>query len=203
MLNDLADSISSIAATYPTWSGVLIFLIAMVESLAVIGLIVPGVVIMFAFGALISNGTLELIPTIIWAACGASFGDGLSFALGWHFKDKIYDVHFLKPYKKSLDQGHAFFERFGILSLLIGRFFGPIRAFVPLIAGILAMPVRHYVPVNIVASALWAPAYLAPGILMGGFFTTVPGQWLIENPIGLVVFVTLMLALFFFVKRKR
>ncbi|MEH6502300.1 MAG: DedA family protein [Cycloclasticus sp.] len=181
MLADALNSITQLILQYPIWAGAIVFLVAMIESLAIIGFIVPGVAIMFAIGALISNGTLDLLSTVIWAAAGASIGDGLSFALGWHYKDKVYQLAWLKRHQDLLDNGHVFFEKYGVLSILIGRFVGPIRAVIPLIAGILRMPIKQYIPINIIASALWAPAYLLPGLFFAEALSYLPASSWINN----------------------
>jgi membrane protein DedA with SNARE-associated domain len=165
----------------------------MLESLAIIGFVVPGVAIMFAIGALISNGSLDLLTTVIWAAAGASFGDGLSYALGRHYDEKIYHVPWFKEHPNVLKNGHAFFEKYGVISILIGRFIGPIRAVIPLIAGILNMPIKQYIPINIIASLLWAPAYLFPGLLLGNAISFVPPDFLAYWPIGLAFIIAVIL----------
>ena len=196
MIADYLDSFTALITQNPSWAGLIVFSIAMIESLAIIGFIVPGVAIMFAVGTLISNGTLDLVTTILWAAAGASIGDGLSFALGLHYKERVYHFSWLKPHHKLLHKGHAFFEKYGVYSILIGRFVGPIRAVIPLIAGILAMPIRLYIPINLLASALWAPAYLFPGLIFGTALSAVPNNWLTYWPYALVALIVLLLAVF-------
>ncbi|PCI21953.1 MAG: phosphoesterase PA-phosphatase [Piscirickettsiaceae bacterium] len=187
MFADFLNSITELIHQYPTWSGAIVFLVAMIESLAIIGVIVPGVAIMFAIGALISNGTLDMTTTVLWAAAGASFGDGLSYAIGRHYDKKIYQISWFKKNPNVLEKGHVFFEKYGIFSILIGRFVGPIRAVIPLIAGILDMPLKQYVPINIIASLLWAPAYLFPGLLFGDAISTTPSYLLDYWPVGVAI----------------
>lgn len=189
MFADFLNYITQWVTDYPLWSGAIVFLIAMLESLAIIGFVVPGIAIMFAFGALISNGTLELYSTILWAAAGASIGDGLSFALGKHYKVKIYHIQWFKNHPSILSNGHSFFEKYGILSILIGRFVGPIRAVIPLVAGVLDMPIKHYIPINIIASILWAPAYLVPGLFFGQAIAAVPTRMIDQWPVGLLIII--------------
>ena len=174
MFADFLNTLTQLINQYPTWAGMIVFLVAMVESLAIIGVIVPGVAIMFAIGALISNGTLDMVSTLVWAAAGASFGDGLSFSLGKHYDKKIYNITWFRNNPRVLKNGHEFFEKYGAISILIGRFIGPIRAVIPLVAGILDMPVKHYIPTNLIASALWAPAYLMPGFFFGKSTALIP-----------------------------
>jgi len=201
MFADFLNSVTDLINQYPAWAGAVVFAVAMLESLAIIGVIVPGVAIMFAIGALISNGTLDMMDTVLWAAAGASFGDGLSYALGRHYDKRIYQLSWFKKNPNVLNKGHQFFEKYGVISILIGRFVGPIRAVIPLVAGILDMPLKRYVPINIIASILWAPAYLFPGLLFGKSISIIPKHWLSYWPVALVVTVIVVLLLML-LKRK-
>ncbi|PHS72348.1 MAG: phosphoesterase PA-phosphatase [Cycloclasticus sp.] len=193
MFADFLNYITELINQYPTWAGAIVFLVAMLESLALIGVVVPGVAIMFAIGVLISNGSLDLLSTVLWAAAGASLGDGLSYALGRHYDEKIYQIAWFQKHPEVLEKGHAFFGKYGVISILIGRFVGPIRAVIPLIAGILDMPIKQYIPINIIASILWAPAYLFPGLLFGNAISTVPADFLDYWPLGLAIVVVIIL----------
>lgn len=152
---------------HPLWSGVTIFLVAMVESMAIVGLIVPGVAIMFGIGALISAGAIEFWYAFTWAVAGAVVGDVSSFLLGFHFRERISGIWPFTRYHESLEQGQAFFAKYGGKSVAFGRFFGPVRAVVPLIAGTMGMRPWRFIVASILASLVWAPAYLAPGMVFG------------------------------------
>jgi len=154
-------------ALHPYWSGTIIFLVAMAESLAIVGLIVPGVVIMFGIGALIAAGSIEFWSAMIWAVAGAVVGDGLSFWLGRHFQDRLTGIWPFTRYPDTLTRGVAFFEKYGGKSVAFGRFFGPVRAVIPLVAGMMRMPTWRFLVANITSALVWAPAYLLPGIVFG------------------------------------
>ncbi len=139
----------------------------MTESLAIVGLIVPGVAIMFGIGALISAGAIEFWPAFSWAAAGAVVGDVSSFLLGFHFRDRITNLWPFNRYQDSLEQGQAFFAKYGGKSVAFGRFFGPVRAVVPLIAGTMGMQPWRFILASTLSSLVWAPAYLAPGMVFG------------------------------------
>lgn len=142
-------------------------MVAMTESLAIVGLIVPGVAIMFGIGALISAGAIEFWPAFAWAVAGAVVGDVSSFLFGFHFRDRITNLWPFTRYQESLEQGQEFFTKYGGKSVAFGRFFGPVRAVVPLIAGTMGMRPWRFITASILASLIWAPAYLAPGIVFG------------------------------------
>ena len=64
-------------------------------------------------------------------------------------------------------KGIDFFDKYGAISVALGRFFGPIRAVVPLVAGLMHMPPRRFYLANVLSAMVWAPAYLAPGVVLG------------------------------------
>lgn len=154
-------------AQHPHLAGFAVFLTALAESLAVVGLLVPGVAMMFAAGAMVGAGALAFWPVCAYAVAGAIAGDGLSFWLGWHFRDRLAAVWPFSRYPAMIERGVAFFQRYGGRGVLFGRFVGPVRAVIPLAAGMLEMPVARFLAVNIVSALLWAPAYLLPGMAFG------------------------------------
>ncbi len=151
----------------PGWAGAAVFLVALGESLLVVGLIVPGTVLMFGIGALVGSGALGLGETLLWAFLGAVAGDGLSFWIGHHFRDRIRGWWPFNRHPEMLAHGEAFFLRHGGKSIFIGRFVGPVRPIIPAVAGMMGMSPGKFLAINILSAALWAPAYLLPGIAFG------------------------------------
>jgi len=154
-------------ALHPHYAGLTVFLIAMAESLAVVGLLVPGVAMMFAAGALVGTGALAFAPTCGYAIAGAVVGDGISFWLGWRYRDQLVSLWPFTRYPGMIDRGVDYFHRYGGRSVLFGRFVGPVRAVIPLVAGMLAMPARRFFYINVLSAILWGPAYLVPGMAFG------------------------------------
>lgn len=151
----------------PGWAYLAVLLAAFAESLAVVGVIVPGVMIMLGAGALIATGDLQFWPTCLSAVAGAIAGDGLSYWIGHRYRDRIRRAWPFCRHPAQLDRGIAFFECHGAKSVVLGRFFGPVRAIVPLVAGIMHMAPRQFLVANIGSALAWAPAYLAPGVVFG------------------------------------
>ncbi|MGM0594192.1 MAG: VTT domain-containing protein [Pseudomonadota bacterium] len=149
----------------PAWAGVGVFLVAFLESLALVGLVLPGAAMMFAIGALMGGGSLPLWSTLGWAAAGAIAGDGVSFWLGRRYHMQIKRLWPLRNHPELIAGATDFFYRHGGKSILIGRFIGPIRPVIPAVAGMLEMPTRRFLAFNILSALLWAPAYLLPGML--------------------------------------
>jgi len=152
---------------HPLGAGLVIFSVAMAESLAVIGIIVPGVLIMFGIGALIATGVIEFWQAMAWAVAGAIAGDGLSFWLGRRFRHRVPELWPFSRHPGTLDRGVAFFNRYGGKSVALGRFVGPVRAIIPLVAGMLGMSPSRFFAANLASALAWAPAYLLPGMVFG------------------------------------
>jgi len=151
----------------PLISLVFVFLVACGESLAVVGLIVPGALLMVGFGALIGLDYLAFGPTVIAAILGAITGDGISYWLGVKYNRNLANIWPFSRYPDLLNRGELFFQRHGGKSVLLGRFVGPLRPIIPAIAGMLRMPMRQFLLINIFSALLWAPLYLLPGIIFG------------------------------------
>lgn len=166
-MGDYLDSILAWIAQHPEQSGWVIFAIACIESLAIIGAFIPGAIILVGVGALISTGVLDLWTSCLWATAGAIVGDGLSYILGQRFKDLSQRWQWLRINPDYLQKGIDFFQRYGDISIILGRFLGPTRAIVPLAAGMLHMPAWRFYIANIFSAIIWAPAYLVPGFILG------------------------------------
>jgi membrane protein DedA with SNARE-associated domain/membrane-associated phospholipid phosphatase len=166
MLELFQDLLIWVAAN-PGWAHLIVFLVALVESLAIVGLIVPGVIMMTGAGALIAAGALDFWPVCLWAVAGAVTGDGLSYWLGRRFQERLKTLWPFRRYPQSLDTGLRFFEKYGGKSVAFGRFVGPVRAVIPLVAGMMGMPTGRFLLANVLSAILWAPVYLLPGIVFG------------------------------------
>jgi len=162
-LQPLLDWISQ----HPGWAAAFVFLVAFSESLAIVGLFMPGVVLMFGIGTLVALGTMDFWPTFWLAVAGAIAGDGLSFWLGLHFKDHLRELWPFSRYPTLFEKGEGFFLRHGGKSILFGRFVGPVRPIIPVTAGMLGMSAWRFFSVNILSALAWAPAYLLPGMVFG------------------------------------
>ncbi|MEO6660505.1 MAG: DedA family protein, partial [Burkholderiaceae bacterium] len=144
-----------------------VFAASLLESVAVIGIFFPGSTLVFAGGVLIGIGILSPGWTATAAIAGAILGDGFSFWLGRRYHDRIRTMPLLKRHATLLDRGEAYFASKGAGSIFVARFLGPVRAIVPVVAGMSDMsPVRFYI-VNVVSALAWAAAHLAPGALFG------------------------------------
>jgi len=149
------------------WSLVAVMLVAFLESLALVGLLLPGTVLMASLGALIGSGQMGLYPA--WGAgiIGCLLGDWISYYIGWQFKGPLHRWSFLKKHKSTLDKTEHALHQHSMFTILIGRFIGPTRPLIPMVAGMLELPIRKFIPPNVIGCLLWPPLYFMPGILAG------------------------------------
>ena len=140
-LDGYADAILTFVREHKAWAGPTVFVLAFGESLAFISLILPFWAILVGIGTLIgASGGLDFWYILTMAAIGAALGDWLSYWLGQHYHEQIARMWPLRNYPDLLPKGHAFFEKWGAWAVVLGRFSGPLRASVPLVAGIVEMP---------------------------------------------------------------
>jgi undecaprenyl-diphosphatase len=134
---------------------------------AVVSLLFPGTTVLIAAGTLMSAGTLPYGPVMVGAVIGAVLGDSVSYWIGRRFGGAIAGLWPFSRNPDLLPRGIRFFERHGGKSVFIGRFFGPIRAVIPLAAGIMRMPRGRFWVANMTSAIVWAPMLLLVGDAVG------------------------------------
>jgi len=169
------QAIIDFIAQHPHWAGVLVFVTAASEAIAVVGSFVPGTTILIGVGAVVGLGHLPLWPILAWATLGAIAGDGLSYWLGHRYGHHVERIWPFSRRPELLKQGEDFFRRHGGKSILIGRFLPVTRAVVPLIAGTLGMPPVRFAIANVLSAIAWAPLHILPGVALGGLITVLAG----------------------------
>nr|WP_319494163.1 VTT domain-containing protein [uncultured Desulfobacter sp.] len=165
---------------------VAVFLVSFSESLALVGLLVPGTVIMFGVGAVVASGSLGLWPVLILAMSGAVAGDGVSYWLGHHYKERLASIWPFSRYPGMLNKGKAFFHRHGGKGVLFGRFVGPVRPVIPVVAGMLGMAPIHFTLVNVLSAIGWALVYILPGVFFG---SSIAMAGAVSSRLAVVVFI--------------
>ncbi len=129
---------------------------------------------MTAIGALIGSGAMPLTTTLLWAIVGAFCGDFLSYWIGVHYNERLRSMWPFRRYPQWLSKGESFFHKHGGKSVVIGRFFGPVRSAVPLIAGLLHMSLSRFIIAAMPSAILWSLVYIAPGIVVGALSLGLP-----------------------------
>lgn len=164
-MSSLIDPLIAFVSAHAWLAYLTIFLAALLEAAPVLGSVVPGSTIILALSALIPGGELQLVEVLAAAASGAVIGDGTAFWIGHRSKREILGAWPMSRYPGVIAQSETFFNRWGPFAVFLARFVPPIRAFIPITAGALAMPPLRFYAVNIPAILLWAPAHVLPGVL--------------------------------------
>jgi membrane protein DedA with SNARE-associated domain len=151
----------------------IVFALAFAESLAFLSLLVPAWGALVAIGTLISAGGLDFWPILFAGALGAALGDWLSFWVGDTFKQRIFHMWPLSKYPEMLPRAEAFVAKWGVPGIFIARFSGPLRAAVPLVAGIFEMPFWRFQFANVISAFVWAGVLLLFGDVMARSITWV------------------------------
>ncbi|MBB5045838.1 membrane protein DedA with SNARE-associated domain [Rhodopseudomonas rhenobacensis] len=148
---------------HQAWAAPIVMLLAFGESLAFISLLVPAWGALVAIGALIGPSELSFWPICLAGALGAALGDWLSYWFGNRYKQQVAQIWPLSLYPALLPRGEAFVRKWGVPSIFLGRFFGPLRASVPLAAGIFEMPYWPFQIANFVSAVVWSAVLLVFG----------------------------------------
>lgn len=160
--------------THEIWAMPIVFALAFGESLAFISLLIPAWGALVALGALIGTSGISFWPVWIAAALGAAMGDWLSYWIGLKLEYSVQHIWPLSRHPDLIPRGEAFMKKWGIPGIFIGRFFGPLRASVPLIAGIFEMPFWRFQFANFTSAFVWAAVLLTLG---DGISTVVNYFW--------------------------
>jgi membrane protein DedA with SNARE-associated domain len=164
-IGGLHQLVTNFVVEHQDWAAPIVFVLAFGESLALVSPLVPATAVLFAMGGLIGATGIGFWSIWFAAALGAVLGDWVSYWLGRRYKYRMAGLWPLSRHPALLSRGEAFFRRWGAPGVFIGRFFGPLRAVVPLVAGICGMPALPFQIANVASALLWASGILAPGVI--------------------------------------
>jgi len=199
-LSDITDFI----AMHPHYAAWAVFGLAFSEAIPIIGTVVPGSTLIVATSALAIEAHISPWLLLAAATLGAIMGDGASFWLGQRCHRQILQRWPLNQFPRLIARSEAFFNRYGAASVFLARFTAVVRAFVPLIAGIVQMPARQFYVANILSAMVWAPAHVFPGVVFGLLVSLAgarPEQIFILAVAAMLLGVAVVRAVRYFLKR--
>ena len=162
MISYFSTLIVDFVEAHAYYAHFVVFLLAMSEAIPVVGTVVPGSTLVIAISAIATSADANPWILLVSAFAGAVAGDGFSYWLGWHYHREILNSWPINRYP----QFERFVKQYGLASVFLARFAAIIRAFVPLIAGILRMSPSQFYAANILSALVWAPAHVFPGVLL-------------------------------------
>jgi membrane protein DedA with SNARE-associated domain len=166
-MSSYLEGLVDFVGAHPQWSFLAVFLLALSEAVPVIGTVVPGSTLILAISALATAAGITPWGLLVAAVIGAIVGDGFSFWLGHRYHRQILRGWPLNRFPWLVERSSLLIRKYGIVSVFLARFTAVVRAFVPLLAGILKMSTRHFYVANILSAVVWAPIHVFPGVLIG------------------------------------
>jgi membrane protein DedA with SNARE-associated domain len=166
-VDQIIQSITAFAEANRALAPLVVLVLAFGESIAFVSLILPFWGMLVAIGAFMGASLAEFTAIWVAASVGAALGDWVSYWIGALFKDRVASIWPLTRYPDLLPKGRRFFDRYGAWAIVLGRFSGPFRASVPLVAGAAQMNRFTFQLANWSSAFLWAFVLLAFGDIIG------------------------------------
>jgi membrane protein DedA with SNARE-associated domain len=179
---------------------IIVFFVALFESTPIIGTFTPGTLFMLFFGYMASVQDMNMALVILSATIGSIVGDVLGYIFGRYAG--VWMVNHKKILKIGhIEQGRGFFSKHGGKSILIGRFVGPIRPMVPLIAGSMHMRFNTFIFWNILGGFLWSTLYITLGFFFGAYAHNI--EKIVSRTGLLLVVIGVCVGVWYYIKKTK
>jgi membrane-associated protein len=153
---------------YGGWVYALLFLIIFVETGLVVMPFLPGDSLLFVVGALAGIGLLDYGGVMVLLLVAAVAGDQVNYSIGRYFGPKVFGWEQSRWFnRRAFDQAHAFYEKYGGITLVLARFMPFVRTFVPFVAGVAEMDRAKFSFYNVLGAVLWVVGIVTAGYLFG------------------------------------
>ncbi len=162
-VHGITQQIVEFVRAHEMWAAPIVGALAFGESLAFVSLVLPAWAVLVALGALIAQGGISFWPVWVAGAVGAALGDWLSYWIGTKLGPAVGHIWPLSGHPDLIPRGERLVTKWGALAIFIGRFSGPLRAVVPLVAGIFAMQFWRFQIANFVSAFVWVTMLLTLG----------------------------------------
>ena len=193
-LPSVGDALTDLSDALGAWTYLLVPVLALLETAAFVGLLVPGETAVLVGGVVAGRGEVSLVALIalVWAAAVA--GDVTSFLLGRRLGAAFLRRHAVRLHMKveHVERAERLFERHGGKSVVIGRFVGVLRAFTPFAAGTSGMTLRRFLPYSVGGALVWAASLTLAGYAFSSSVATA-GELITRVTIGAMLAAGLVL----------
>ena len=168
--------LAQFVTTYGTWVYALLFLIIFVETGVVVMPFLPGDSLLFVVGAMCAVGLMSLPLTIGLLIVAAILGDFCNYTIGRYFGPKVFQWENSRYFNKNaFNQAHAFYEKYGGVTIIVARFAPFLRTFAPFVAGVAEMTRSKFTFYNVTGAVLWVGGITTAGYVFGNI------PWVKEN----------------------
>lgn len=159
--------LSSLLTQFSSHPLILVMIVTFLESLALLGLVLPGIVLMATIGTLIGSGKLSIYTAWSVSIITCSIGDYLSYYIGWKFKNWIYQINIFQKNIILFNKIKKILNQYSMTTILFGKLIGPTRPLIPMMAGMVEIPIKKFVLPSLISCIVWPILYFMPGICTG------------------------------------
>ena len=185
----LDQTVSHIAAQHGHWLYLILFLVIFAETGLVVFPFLPGDSILFIAGTVVATADLSVHLLVIVLIAAAILGDTINYSVGHYIGPRVYDKRDSRWFKQDhLRRTQAFYDRYGGVTIIIGRFVPIIRTFAPFLAGVAGMTYTRFLSYNVVGGVAWISSLVYSGYLFGNI------PW-VKNNLTLIVFLIVVISL--------
>jgi len=153
---------------YGAWVYALLFLIIFVETGVVVMPFLPGDSLLFVVGTLCGVGLMNLPLSMALLIAAAVLGNQTNYSIGRHIGPRVFKWEQSRFFnKRAFDRAHAFYERYGGITIVLARFMPFVRTFAPFVAGVAQMTRRRFTFFDVTGGTLWVVSLIGAGYLFG------------------------------------
>lgn len=197
----LDQTVATLAAQYGAWVYAILFTVIFAETGLVVCPFLPGDSILFIAGTVIAAAGLDVHVLVVVLITAAVLGDSVNYGVGHYIGPKAFHKPDSRWFRQEyLRRTQAFYDRYGGVTIIIGRFVPIIRTFAPFLAGVAGMSYHRFLSYNLVGGCLWVGLLAYAGYLFGNI------PWVKENLsliVIAIVVVSLVPAVTTFIKERR
>jgi membrane-associated protein len=160
--------LAEFVALHGTWVYALLFAIIFIETGVVVMPFLPGDSLLFVVGTLCGAGLMSLPLAMALLVLAAVLGDQCNYSIGRFIGPKVWQWEHSRWFnRRAFEQAHAFYERYGGITIIIARFMPFIRTFAPFVAGVANMSRSKFTLFNVAGALLWVVGIILAGYLFG------------------------------------
>ncbi len=197
----LDTTVADLAAQYGPWLYAMLFLVIFAETGLVVFPFLPGDSILFIAGTVVATAGLNIHVLVLVLVIAAILGDTVNYSVGHFIGPKVYDRPDSRWFKQAhLRRTQAFYDKYGGVTIIIGRFVPIVRTFAPFLAGVAGMSYRRFLSFNVVGAVAWIASLIYAGYLFGNI------PWVKEHLsliVVAIVVISLLPAVSTFIKERR
>ncbi len=197
----LDDHIEEVIRNYGGWTHAILFVIIFCETGLVVVPFLPGDSLLFVAGTFAARGSLNLPGLLLLLSTAAILGDAVNYAIGFWIGPSLNrekDGRFIK--KKYLDKTHAFYEKYGKMTIILARFVPIVRTFAPFMAGVGSMRYSAFAAYNVIGGILWVVSMTMAGYFFGNI------EWVKEHfeaVVLAIIFISILPIIVEYLKSRR